>query len=624
MSEIFIKVLNMSITASWLILAVVVARLLMKKAPKWIACLLWAVVALRLIFPFSFESVLSLIPSIETIPPDIATLPKLAIDSGITIINKTINPIIKDSFSPNPVANVNPLQIIIDIASIIWVAGIVALLSYALISYLRLKKTVSASVAIRDRIMVCDEVKAPFILGVFRPRIYVPSSMGGETLEYVIDHEQAHLQRRDHWWKPLGYLLLTIYWFSPLCWVAYILLCRDIEMACDEKVIRDMDKDKVAAYSQALLDCGRSRRVIAACPLAFGEVGVKERVKAALSYKKPLFWVVIVAVIACIVLAVCFLTNPVSSSQPTVAATDEIKQSSEIPASSPAQPQETGSNQDVKVAPSKPVTYLDTLRKKYPEYFDLSTAKGLEVYVWQMSQNSYSCGVLPGTNRIKSNVEIYGLKGISIRDMKAILSTYNIPETDIVVISFRHPFSSYWYEVDDTYTNRVRAMLFSDIAVTTRVAYANWSNDSRIITECLNPDMLTVGSFRHLPVYKFNTEEELDHFKATFQNILTMDYGYDEVPSFNEVTNRYDDNFFSEHTLILAYVEAGSGSYRYDIRDISVEGSTFCLNVTRVDKNEDGTCDMAGWFVIAEVLDSDIENYKNFDAKMVESENHNN
>ncbi|NLZ56184.1 MAG: hypothetical protein GX900_05930 [Clostridiaceae bacterium] len=617
MSAVFLKVLNMSITASWLILAVVVARLLMKKAPKWIACLLWAVVALRLIFPFSFESVLSLIPSIETIPPDIATLPKPAIDSGITIINKTINPIIKDSFSPNPVANVNPLQIVIDIASIIWVAGIVALLSYALISYLRLKKTVSASVAIRDRIMVCDEVKAPFILGVFRPRIYVPSSMGGETLEYVIDHEQAHLQRRDHWWKPLGYLLLTIYWFSPLCWVAYILLCRDIEMACDEKVIRDMDKDKVAAYSQALLDCGRSRRVIAVCPLAFGEVGVKERVKAALSYKKPLFWVVIVAVIACIVLAVCFLTNPVSSSQPTVAATDEIKQSSEIPASSPAQPQETGSNQDVKVAPSKPVTYLDTLRKKYPEYFDLSTAKGLEVYVWQMSQNSYSCGVLPGTNRIKSNVEIYGLKGISIRDMKAILSTYNIPEIDIVVISFRHPFSSYWYEVDDTYTNRVRAMLFSDIAVTTRVAYANWSNDSRIITECLNPDMLTVGSFRHLPVYKFNTEEELDDFKATFQNILTMDSRYDEVPSFNEVTNRYDDNFFSEHTLILAYVEAGSGSYRYDIRDISVEGSTFCLNVTRVDKNEDGTCDMAGWFVIAEVLDSDIKDCTNFDAQMV-------
>ena len=175
-----------------------------------------------------------------------------------------------------------------------------------------------------------------------------------------------------------------------------------------------------------------------------------------------------------------------SSSQPTVAATDEINRAGNT-GEFPAQPQETGSNQDVKVAPSKPVTYLDTLRKKYPEYFDLSTAKGLEVYVWQMSQNSYSCGVLPGTNRIKSNVEIYGLKGISIRDMKAILSTYNIPETDIVVISFRHPFSSYWYEVDDTYTNRVRAMLFSDIAVTTRVAYANWSNDSRIITECLNP-----------------------------------------------------------------------------------------------------------------------------------------
>lgn len=310
MGEIFLKLLNLSITASWLILAVLVLRLVLKKAPKWVNCALWAMVAVRLICPFSFESALSLIPSAETVPYDIAMRTNPAIDSGISSVNKVINPVIADSFTPNPVASANPLQIVIPVVAFLWLAGMIALLLYALISYIRLKKSVGASITIRDNILACDEVRSPFILGILKPLIYVPSSMSGETLGCVITHETAHLKRHDHWWKPLGYLLLAVYWFNPLCWVAYILLCRDIEMACDEKVIRGMDRNEKAAYSQALLDCSFPRKRIAACPLAFGEVGVKERVKSVLNYKKPAFWIIVAAVVACIVVGVCFLTNP--------------------------------------------------------------------------------------------------------------------------------------------------------------------------------------------------------------------------------------------------------------------------------------------------------------------------
>lgn len=310
MGEIFLKLLNLSITASWLILAVLVLRLVLKKAPKWVNCALWAMVAVRLICPFSFESALSLIPSAETVPYDIAMRTNPAIDSGISSVNIIINPAIADSFTPDPFTSANPLQIVIPVVAFLWLAGMIALLLYALISYIRLKKSVGASITIRDNILACDEVKSPFILGILKPLIYVPSSMSGETLGCVITHETAHLKRHDHWWKPLGYLLLAVYWFNPLCWVAYILLCRDIEMACDEKVIRGMDRNEKAAYSQALLDCSFPRKRIAACPLAFGEVGVKERVKSVLNYKKPAIWIVAAAIVACTVIAVCFLTNP--------------------------------------------------------------------------------------------------------------------------------------------------------------------------------------------------------------------------------------------------------------------------------------------------------------------------
>ncbi len=673
MSAVFLKILNMSITASWLILAVVLVRLLLKKAPKWIPCLLWGLVAIRLICPFSFGSIFSLIPSSETIPTNITVQQEPAINSGITAVNDIINPVIAESFTPVPTDSVNPLQIIIPVAAIVWISGIVIMLAYALFSYIKLKKTVSVCMPVSKRILSCDEVKAPFILGVFKPVIYVPSSMSGETLDLVIRHEIAHLQRHDHWWKPLGYLLLAVYWFNPLCWIAYILLSRDIEMACDEKVIHDMDKDEMAAYSQALLDCSFPRKRIAACPLAFGEVGVKERVKGVLNYKKPAFWIILIAIIACIVLAVCLMTDPKNSfminrsevetvsyfntfigddcqGELNAAQIDEmvdrfsavskVKRSSQYEGMtpgyqlcvllkdgsylyangyhatddmveiiskgkrysvsdpefakylrnvcsrgdiSPAQEDnindppfgryytvqeiryevkrdggntsiplpeyclssdknlliledlssnnwlnagtftevvlskdtfdqyfdpdgktlaanmrrnnakawqvivsdlpdslfyylllqkdgevyltrgyyDAGEKDDpnsddtrisyvflLKEDSTKSETAIDiaSLRAKYPEYFDLSTFKGLELYVWQMAEGSYSCGLMLGTNRNKTLEELVNLKGASIEEMRAILSTYDIDENDVFIIPWQNPISSYMPE----------------------------------------------------------------------------------------------------------------------------------------------------------------------------------
>lgn len=684
MSAVFLKVLNMSITASWLILAVVLTRLILKKAPKWIPCLLWGLVAIRLICPFSFESVLSLIPSSETISVNIAEQHEPAITSGITIINEAVNPVVAESFTPAPTDSANPLQIIIPVAAIIWITGIVIMMGYALISYLKLKKSLSVCVPAGERILACDEVKAPFILGVFRPVIYVPSSMSGKTLDHVIRHERAHLQRHDHWWKPLGFLLLSVYWFNPLCWIAYILLCRDIEMACDEKVIRDMDKDDMAAYSQALLDCSFPRKRIAACPLAFGEVGVKERVKGVLNYKKPAFWIILIAIIACIVLAVCLMTDPFSNrslsgklgvsmdmavaehnrspySEGRFIATDydvllvsesgnettvyawvlyeeysfdgrdvKVETGSRIPtaitfdtsdndsstydvieyweprdgscyvddirakfpwsirgkaldatkskaksenclraareyfetvyaedfslhdgryvlsgstdqASSPYllisegrftviqhvavsyQPsgmiERSGNSVTMKtvfagetyiwvfelighdqiklllgdsiipvnrdnwkegmvfelVQEHEADIDMEGLQAKFPDYFDLPTSKGLEVYVWQMAPDSYSCGVLPGTNREKTLEELMKLKGATIAEMQVILSTYDIAVENISIIPWQNPVSSYiagyWISQKDEdpavvekhkqeYIDGIRQMLF--------------------------------------------------------------------------------------------------------------------------------------------------------------------
>ena len=766
MSALFMKVVNLSITGSWLILAVFLVRYLLKKAPKWTVLLLWALVAVRLILPFSFESAFSLVPKNETIVPSVANVTRIItaqkpvieatvqkpaidnivqkpaidaavekptidasvekppIDAAVIPANDVVRPVIEQRLTIDTVsaATTTPEQSVISYLAFLWIIGIVVMLAYAIISYLRLKKSVEPSIEIRDRILASDDVKSPFILGMLRLRIYVPSSMSGQTLEYVISHEMAHIKRGDHWWKPLGYLLLSVYWFNPLCWLAYLLLCRDIEMACDEKVIRGMDNKSKAAYSEALLSCSMPRRAITACPLAFGEVGVKERVKSVFNYKKPAFWIIIVAIIACIVVAVCFLSTPKSSPTPSTSesspesspesSTSESSAGSLTPKSPPMSfdnmkivwATASDSRPDIPTTrylsedafdeltsqlatlkfyesdptlkqrtPSHTLTIyteetglfaiagyddgkttalvhdgalyrinddafseylggtcssqsspyeLDQLNAYFPEYFNLQTSKGLEVYVWQTGPSSYSCSVMPGTNRIKIPEELCKLKGVTIAEMKMILSTYDLPAEEIFICPFHdHPISSLWYNIDEGDLKMLKEMFFTQKTIRANVAHAAYGlkhqlYGDRIYEKSLNAHLLRKDDKSHLPVFRFDTKEELDYFKVTFCDIFAMDDSdFKEYPSFNEATLKYDDRFFADNTLMLSYIEACS-SYRYGVHDVDYDPSSFCMYVTETNRPKDLDHHIErGWFLLVEMKDTDIKNCKSFDAQ---------
>lgn len=312
MTDLFLTVLNAGAAASWLVLAVMLARVLLKKAPRGLLCSLWIIVGLRLVLPWFPSASFSLIPSAQIITPESMYDYAPEITSGFSSIDQAVNPVYSQSLAANEQASVNPLQVWTAVAANFWVLGTAAMALWALASVLRLKKRLAAAVPDGDGIYVCDGIDTPFLLGLFRPRIYLPEGLDEATRAHVIAHERAHIQRRDHFWKALAYGLLTVFWFHPLLWLAYILLCRDIELACDERVIHAMTAPQKKAYSTALLECSIHRRTIAACPLAFGEVGVKARVRSVLRYKKPGLWLAAGCVLASAVIALCFLTDPLA------------------------------------------------------------------------------------------------------------------------------------------------------------------------------------------------------------------------------------------------------------------------------------------------------------------------
>lgn len=307
MGALLAKLLSMSFAAGWFILAAVLLRLVLFRSPKWMRCGLWALVGVRLVVPISLESPLSLIPRIPEVSPSAfsgktfdltAQLPQITGGGGGVT---------------GPVATNVPAETGLEPMAVlgwIWLVGFVVLLGYALVTVLRLRRKVSEAAPLEGRVWQCDKVDTPFILGVFRPRIYLPSDLPASALGPVLAHEQSHLARKDHWWKPLGFLLLAVYWFHPMIWLAYILFCRDLELACDERVVRKLDRAGRKNYSIALLTCSVDRGTMAVCPLAFGEGNVKGRIKAVLNYRRPAFWLVLAAAAVCIAAAVCFLTDP--------------------------------------------------------------------------------------------------------------------------------------------------------------------------------------------------------------------------------------------------------------------------------------------------------------------------
>ncbi|MBE6649555.1 MAG: hypothetical protein E7614_08585 [Ruminococcaceae bacterium] len=580
MSEFFLTVLNMSISASWVVLAVLLLRIVLKKAPKWITVLLWGVVAVRLICPFSIESVMSLIPSAETISPNIMTEQTPQIHTGIPSFNSAINPIINESFSPSTEASANPLQIWISVLATVWIIGIIALLIYTAISYLRISRKVRTAVLLKENVYQSENVVSPFVLGIIKPKIYIPFNVSETDCIHVIAHEKAHIQRKDHFWKPFGFLVLTLHWFNPLMWLGYTLLCRDIELACDEKVVKELNVEQKADYSEALLTCSVNRRMISACPLAFGEVGVKNRVKTILNYKKPAFWIIVIAIIASVVFSVCFLTNPKTnedtsstppqiSIDPNASSTDyngvyitiesiktdsggrnlfdvvwhnetdkqitygesfalEYKSEEEWvevdfddsmvfhligillnPNETKGRMYTTNRNYLTKKGTYRFVTHFTTeengeqmqyktwvefevnsisnvgesiepiysyfvspeeierLKAKFPMYFDLTADKGLEVYIWQMAEDSYRCGLLSGKNSIYTQEEIWQLQesSTSIDEMRVIIAHYRksglVNKSDVVIMPVSMPHSSYIYTIDDEYRKKVTELFWS-------------------------------------------------------------------------------------------------------------------------------------------------------------------
>lgn len=323
MSDLVVSLINMSISASYLILAVLALRLILRKVPKNLLLGLWALVGIRLALPFSLESALSLIPKSKPIPTNIALSPAPSIDSGIPVIDRAVNPMITESFTPTVTASVNPLQVVLAVICVVWQVVAAGMLLYAFVSYFRLSRKVRVSMPLKENIYLCDGIPTPFVLGILKPRIYLPSDVKPAEKDYVLKHERAHLRHHDHWWKPLGYLLLCVYWFHPLVWAAFLLFCRDLEMACDERAVTDLEEEEKKAYSYALLSCAAPRGSMPVCPVAFGENSVKVRIRNVLHYKKASAWVAGMVLLITAAAAVCFLTDPKSEDNLEVYASAE-------------------------------------------------------------------------------------------------------------------------------------------------------------------------------------------------------------------------------------------------------------------------------------------------------------
>lgn len=703
MSEIFLKLVNMSITASWLVLAVVILRFVFKKAPKFIHCIMWALVGIRLVFPFSIESVLSIIPSANTFPVENIYSPDQniannsyyhGVDSGVGFIDNALNPITHDVSSPEV------LRSNLDIISIVWIVGIAAMLVYTLISYMRIYKRVSASICVKENTFICDDIDTPFILGVFRPRIYLPSSMSESDAEYVVAHEKAHLKRLDHLWKPLGFLILAVYWFNPVLWLAYFLLCRDIEFACDQKVIRELGIEIKKPYSDALINCSVPRKMLAACPLAFGETSVKSRIKSVLSFKKPAVWIIIASVLAVSIAAVCLLTNPKKLSP-----TDELLKYNLDPAemvycytagsftqtppmysvTSDMFLQEIGNydsvytlgsmkelklnsknfnskfeddgwtdgysaefirsnNKNAWQVNTEYATYILLEQKDGTYYITKLSSKSLDIntvyrldMIKKEDSNNNGGNVSSGISGSEENVnasfnatvlEVYenyvvvepfkdqNISSLPIEASTNVISQIPVPDLKVgskIQIVYNG-------EILETYPEKIQNVFAiyligaGSVDVPYKISYANYTTKSWIYTSALNTSKMYQDSQKHLPIYKFESRDELEQFKASAAGSLSIDKSYDNIQSLNDATAEYGAEFFKNNALILTYISSNSSTWRYGVKELYNDGKNFQLTIMRSDNSESGDSAMCGWYVTVEVKKADIKNCTSFDA----------
>ncbi len=670
MTDLFLKLFNMSIAASWLVLAAAILRFLLRKAPKWIHCVLWGIVGLRLLMPFSIESMFSLIPSAETVPPSIAVSEAPAINSGVLIINQAINPILSDSFAPTVTASVNPMQIVLAVASVVWIVGVVAMTVYAAVSYLRLARRVRPSLLLRENLYACDAIDSPFILGVFRPRIYLPSGLAEEEGAYVIAHEKAHLRRKDHLWKPLGFLLLAVYWFNPALWLAYILLCRDIERACDEKVIGTMENKQKKGYSEALLSCSVHRRSIVSCPLAFGEVGVKERVRSVLNYKKPAFWIVVAAVVACAVLAVCFLTDPTHLDvrdhawkfshiqSPSGKIIYTAKENAALYDGTEVLDLSLTAEKDALVLHSgesawtiaykrtermpKSTTYVLTLGEQSGNAVLGKTTyhDGTEEYTLILSLGGYNVTFVnseaPAKTAAPANSKSFEATVIEANDGNILvlvhtgMSEYATADKISVSTGGLADGALPVLQAGDTVRITYDGLIAESYPAQIHTVYAierlhtetspSWqggtaayipSDISALFMTALNRNKMAISATHHIPIHRFESADQLADFIAQYKDQLALDQAHGTSPAFTEKAAAFDTAFFQDNVL---FTVASTSRSVGKISSIVVADGRFLVHVQELPSTDPAGGAGAGWLIPISVPRSYVDGCTEFDA----------
>ncbi|MBR2869309.1 MAG: M56 family metallopeptidase [Clostridia bacterium] len=644
MADFFSEILNMSINASWLILAVILYRLVFIRSefPKWCRGFLWAMVGIRLVFPFSVEFMRSLIPtSARPIPQEIIHAHTPDNISGAEILGYIGNnpvsysigiqdgSIIFNEYCAPDVETVNPLLIIMTVASIIWVIGFAALMIYAVISYLKLKNGVRDAVILRDGIYQSEKVESPFILGFIKPKIYIPYGLSEETLQHVEAHENAHLKRFDHITKMLGFLILCVHWFNPLVWISYNLFCKDIELACDEKVIRNMEIEKRKEYANAILECGIRRQRIAACPLAFGETSIKQRVRNTLKYKKPAVIAVITAMLMCILVVILFMTNPENP---------EDKSASKTYVSTDSGASHEGVRMtvtDLRLDGDDPTVTVELSNKLkngilFGEVFDLLYFEnGRWVSCLKPDTENYFQLPLYMLNPEAKKEMVYHIKNFNLsrsgdyrvvvnyeldiyQDMSrsVVLTAYaGFSLSEAVAPNTTNPFPLEPESV--TANNEFLGIQSSSIpyseARSEKYPIPDGYDDVPIYAGASNREKLYISSIQHLPTHAVRSVEELENYKRI--TLGTTEY------SEHSMLNDYDEAFFKDNMLIMINTLEANKNFAYGLIGVYSSGSDVWVLIEKTHPKKYDNAERAyGTNIAIEVRKDHIPKAQTFDA----------
>ncbi len=615
-AKLFLTVCNLAASAGWVVIAVMLIRLLLglpglRRIPRRYVCLLWAVVGLRLVFPFSPESVLSLIPSAEVLPQTVLYDSTPEVTTGVPALNAVINESVMSSFAPNPGDSVNPMQVLTAVGSWVWIAGAVLMLVYMLVSYLLLYRRMRFAMRLagEDGVYESDAVTSPFVFGLIRPKIYLPYSMDAGTRSHVIAHERAHLSRGDHFIKPFAFLLLSVYWFHPLLWAAYILLCRDIESACDERAARDMTAAERKSYAAALVRCSVKARQITACPLAFGETGVKRRVTAILDYRRPTLWVLIAAVVLCVVFAVCFGTNPTSLHGMTPMMEYD-------PAAMIFENGIFSYVQIVEMAPSFCVDEDGVLWMRYPMETEWTSVGKLKVYdltkaymqtLFELS-NPDSFGMHETAETLYRQCKT-AWRAEYVHPVNGNADDYTVIQRkngDVLVL-----YSFQYIKKDGSLSDEIPRWIYrlaetkNAVELPTydsyRVAYAyagspapDYNEIHRMpyadhtieaftqLSEYVDPERLRHASV--IPVLRFASADDLRQFREAYRDAFVFDDSLgDRIPAFDYAVRTFGDSeaLFRDHVLFVACINAPSGSHVFSVSQITAENGILAVDIDR-------------------------------------------